>query len=100
MGTDETSSDSKTSSELQTIEEEDEVTSLKEEKLVPGGLKRTFSTPEIEEHGVESCDLSERGVKRTKFCIRRNKLIMIRELMQPNEMIRAFLSALSSGRLS
>ena len=59
MGTDETSSDSTTSSELQTIEEEDEVTSLKEEKLVPGGLKRTLSTPEIEEEGVESSDLSE-----------------------------------------
>jgi hypothetical protein len=67
MGTDETSSDSTTSSELQTIEEEDEVTSLKEEKLVPGGLKRTFSTPEIEEEGVESSDLSERGVKRNCF---------------------------------
>jgi hypothetical protein len=64
MGTDETSSDSTTSSELQTIEEEDEVTSLKEEKLVPGGLKRTFSTPEIEEQGVESSDLSERGKKK------------------------------------
>jgi hypothetical protein len=67
MGTDETSSDSTTSSELQTIEEEDEVTSLKEEKLVPGGLKRTLSTPEIEEEGVESSDLSERGVKRNCF---------------------------------
>jgi hypothetical protein len=100
MGTDETSSDSTASTELQTIEEDDEVTSLKEEKLVPGGLKRTFSTPEIEEQGVESSDLSERGVKRKNFCIRRNKLIMIRELMRPNEMIRAFLSALSSGRLS
>jgi len=67
MGTDETSSDSTTSSELQTIEEEDEVTSLKEEKLVPVGLKRTLSTPEIEEEGVESSDLSERGVKRNCF---------------------------------
>jgi hypothetical protein len=38
--------------------------------------------------------------KKKNFCIRRNKLIMIRELMRPNEMIRAFLSALSSGRLS
>jgi len=68
MGTDETSSDSTTSSELQTIEEEeDEVTSLKEDKLVPGGLKRTLSTPEREEEGVESSDLSKRGVKRNFF---------------------------------
>ena len=75
MGTDETSSDSTASSELQTIEEEDEVRSLKEEKLVPGGLKRTFSTPLlIEEQGVESCVLSERGVKRTKFCIRKKQI--------------------------
>jgi len=64
MGTDKTSSDSTTSSEVQTIEEEDEVTSLKEEKLVPGG---TLSTPEREEEGVESSDLSKRGVKRNCF---------------------------------
>ena len=64
MGTDETStSDFTASSVLRTIEEEELVTSLKVEELGPGGLKGTFSTLEIEEEGVESSDLSERGVK-------------------------------------
>ena len=62
MGTGETSSALKASSELQTIEEEELVTSLKVEvQLVPGGFTGTL---EIEEEGVESCELSERGVKR------------------------------------
>ena len=62
MGTDETSSALTASSGLQTIEEEELVTSLKVEvELVPGGFT---GTPEIEEEGVESSDLSERGKKK------------------------------------
>jgi hypothetical protein len=57
MGTGETSSALKASSELQTIEEEELVTSLKVEvQLVPGGFTVTL---DIEEQGVESCELSE-----------------------------------------
>ena len=58
----ETSSALTASSGLQTIEEEELVTSLKVEvELVPGGFT---GTPEIEEEGVESSDLSERGKKK------------------------------------
>ena len=101
MGTDETSSDLTPSSGLQAIEKVELVMSLKEEEeLVPRGFKGTFSTPEIDEEGVESSDLSEREVKRNNVNVRRNKLILIRESMQPNELNRAFLSALSSWTLS
>jgi hypothetical protein len=93
MGMDGTSSATVASSTLQTIEEL--VTSLKVEvEMVPGGFTGTL---EIEEQGVESCELSERGVKRKNINIRMNKLIVIRESTnKPNEMNRAFLSALSS----
>ena len=100
MGTGETSSALKASSVLQTFKEEELVTSLKVEvELVPGGFT---GTPEIEEEGVESSDLSERGVKRNYIYIRRNKLIVIRESTnKPFELLkRAFLSALSSWTLS
>ena len=77
MGTDETSSDLTASSVLHTIEKVELVTSLKvEEELVSRGLKGTFSTPEIEEEGVESSDLSEREVKRNNINIRRNNNII------------------------
>ena len=61
MGADETSSALTASSVLQTIEEEELVTALKVEEveLVPGGFT---GTPEIEEEGVESFDLSEREI--------------------------------------
>jgi hypothetical protein len=99
MGMDGTSSATAASSTLQTIEEL--VTSLKVEvevELVPGGFSGTL---EIEEQGVESCELSKRGVKRKNINIRINKLIVIRESTnKPNEMNRAFLSALSSWTLS
>jgi hypothetical protein len=71
MGTDETSSNLTASSGLQTIEKVELVMSHKEE-LVPRGFKGTFSTPEIEEEGVESSDLSKREVKRNNFNIRGN----------------------------
>jgi len=97
MGMDGISSATVASSTLQTIEEL--VTSLKVEvEMVPGGFTGTL---EIEEQGVESCELSERGVKRKNINIRMNKLIVIRESTnKPNEMNRAFLSALSSWTLS
>jgi hypothetical protein len=61
MGTDEISSDLTASSGLQKIEKVELVMSLKEEEdLVPRGIKGTFSTPEIEEEGVESSDLSKK----------------------------------------
>ncbi len=101
MGADETSSALTASSVLQTIEEGELFTALKVEEveLVPGGFT---GTPEIEEEGVESSDLSERGVKRNNINIRRNKLILIRESTnKPDELLnRAFLSALSSWTLS
>ena len=101
MGADETSSALTASSVLQTIEEGKLFTALKVEEveLVPGEFT---GTPEIEEEGVESCELSERGVKRKDIYIRRNKLIVIRESTnKPDELLnRAFLSALSSWTLS
>ena len=65
-----------------TIEKVELVMSLKEEEdLVPRGFKGTFSTPEIEEEGVESSDLSKREVKRNNFNIRGNKLIKNQKLL-------------------
>ena len=101
MGADETSTALTASSVLQTIEEGELFTALKVEEveLVPGGFT---GTPEIEEEGVKSSDLSERGVKSNVINIRRNKLIVIRESTnKPDELLnRAFLSALSSWTLS
>ena len=78
IGTDGTSSDLTVSSELQRFEGEEEVTSLiKEDGVLPGRLKGTFSTTEIEEQGVESSVLSERGVERKNIRIRRNKFLVI-----------------------
>ena len=46
--------------------------------MLPGRLKGTFSTTEIEEQGVESSVLSERGVvERKNIRIRRNKFLVI-----------------------
>ena len=45
--------------------------------MLPGRLKGTFSTTEIEELGVESSVLSERGVERKNIRIRRNKFLVI-----------------------
>ena len=68
MGADETSSALTASSVLQTIEEGKLFTALKVEEveLVPGEFT---GTPEIEEEGVESYELSERGVKRKKLIL-------------------------------
>ena len=69
--------------------------------MVPGGFT---GTPEIEEEGVESSDLSERGVKRNYIYIRRNKLIVIRESTnKPDELLNNSFqsgSCLSPGKSS
>jgi len=45
--------------------------------VLPGRLKGTFSTTEIEEQGVESSVLSEREVERKNIRIKRNKFPVI-----------------------